>query len=150
MRGIVLTLALLAPVAAFAGAKEDMLAADKAFSDMSVAKGPHVAFLAYMADDVRLFDSEHPPIPGKKAVAEYYKDNPDSPDDRLAWTPIEADASPDGVLGWTRGTWVYTGKNGDGSDQKVTGYYVTEWRKQADGQYKFTLDIGGVDKPATD
>ncbi|HWA91508.1 MAG TPA: DUF4440 domain-containing protein [Rhizomicrobium sp.] len=148
MKSIVLAAALVLPIAAHAGPKEDMMAADKAFSDMSVAKGAHVAFLAYMADDVRLYDGEHPPIIGKAKVAAYYAANPDAPTDRLEWTPIEADASPDGVLGWTRGTWIYTGKSADGKDQRATGYYVTEWRRQADGQYKFTLDIGGADKPA--
>lgn len=140
----VVTACLVGP--AWAGAKEDMMAADKAFSDMSVAKGPHASFLAYMADDVRLYDGATPPIIGKAAVADYYAKNPQSPDDRLEWTPLEADASPDGVLGFTRGTWIYTGKNADGSAAKATGYYVTEWKRQADGQYKFVLDIGGSDK----
>lgn len=143
-------LALLLPMSATAGPKDDLLAVDKAFSDMSLAKGPHAAFLAYMADEVRLYDGDHPPILGKAAVADYYSQNPDSPDDKLEWAPQEVDASPDGGLGFTRGTWTYTGKNPDGSEQKITGYYVTAWKKQADGRYKFVPDIGGVDKPATD
>jgi len=28
----------------------------------------------------------------------------------------------------------------------LTGYYVTEWRRQTDGAYRFVLDIGGVDR----
>ena len=131
-----------------ADAASDMIAADKAFSDMSVANGAHAAFLAYMADDVRLYTGEHPPIIGKAAAAEYYAMEPESPDEHLEWTPVEADASPDGALGFTRGTWIYTAKKDDGSDLKLTGYYVTEWKKQADGQYKFVLDIGGTDKKA--
>jgi ketosteroid isomerase-like protein len=134
---------------AFAGAKEDILAADKAFSEMSIAKGAHAAFLAYMADDVRVFEGDHTPIVGKKAVAEHYaadeKSNPGYAAQRLEWSPIEADTSPDGVLGWTRGTWIFTAKKADGTPLKVTGYYVTEWRRQADGAYKFVLDIGGAD-----
>ncbi|HTP78096.1 MAG TPA: DUF4440 domain-containing protein [Rhizomicrobium sp.] len=137
---------------AFAGAKEDMMAADRAFSDLSVKSGAHAAFLAYMADDVRLFDGDHPPILGKAAAAAYYADvekkNPSSPKtSTLEWTPLEADASPDGVLGWTRGTWLFTGTKKDGTKQKVTGYYVTEWKRQTDGKYKFVLDIGGTDGP---
>jgi len=133
-----------------AGPKEVLLAADKAFSDMSVTKGQHAAFLAFMADDVRLFDGDHPPIVGKKAVAEYYasseKADPGTTATRLEWTPIEADASPDAVLGWTRGTWIWSAKKADGTLLKKTGYYVTEWRRQADGTYKFVLDIGGADR----
>jgi ketosteroid isomerase-like protein len=133
-----------------AGPKEDILAADKAFSDMSVARGPHAAFLTYMADDVRLYDGDHPPIVGKKAAAEYYARveelDPNYAAARLEWTPAEADMSPDGVLGWTRGTWIWTSKKADGTPRKMTGYYVTEWRRQTDGTYKFELDIGGADK----
>lgn len=130
---------------ALAGPKEEMMAADRAFSAMSVEKGAHAAFLAYLADDVRLFDGEHPPIIGKAAVETYYAANPEAPGTKLEWTPVEADTSPDGALGFTRGAWIYTAKKKDGGEAKLTGYYVTVWKRQADGHYKFTLDIGGSD-----
>jgi ketosteroid isomerase-like protein len=136
--------------AACAGPKEDMMATDRAFSEMSVKQGAHAAFLAFMADDVRLFDGDHPPILGKAAAAAYYADveakNPaGQKTSSLEWTPVEAESSGDGTLGWTRGTWLFSAKNADGSPRKVTGYYVTEWRLSADGKYKFVLDIGGAD-----
>jgi ketosteroid isomerase-like protein len=123
-----------------------MLAADRAFSALCVKEGAHIAFLTYMADDVRLYDGAHPPILGKKAVAAYYATHPEAPRTRLEWTPLEADASPDGVFGFTRGTWVYTQPRKDSSVMKLTGYYVTLWKRQTDGRYKFTLDIGGTDR----
>jgi ketosteroid isomerase-like protein len=146
---IALGLALLAGAhPAFAGAKEDMLAADRAFSDLSASKGPHAAFLAYMTDDVLLYDGDHPPIVGKAAVAAYYaqvdRTHPNRKSDHLAWTPVSADASPDGALGYTRGLWTLAATKKDGSPVNLKGYYVTEWRKQADGKYKFCLDIGGT------
>ena len=149
-RVLVAAVLLLLSNAAFAGPKEEMMAADRAFSEVSLKSGAHAAFLAFMADDVRLFDGDHPPILGKTAAAAYYADvekkNPDGEKmSTLEWTPVEADASPDGMLGFTRGTWIYTGTKKDGSKQKVTGYYVTEWKRQADGKYKFVLDIGGAD-----
>ena len=145
-------LLLIFSSAAFAGPKEEMMAADRAFSEMSLKSGAHAAFLAFMSDDVRLFDGDHPPILGKTAAAAYYADvekkNPGGEKtSRLEWTPLEADTSPDGVLGFTRGTWIYTGTKKDGSKQKVTGYYVTAWKRQSDGKYKFVLDIGGADGP---
>ncbi len=145
---IVFGLALLASSAAFAGPKEDMIAADRAFAQMSLAKGAHAAFLAYMTDDVRLFDGEHPPIIGKAAVAEYYAKNPDPKGSTLDWKPVEADASAAGDFGTTRGTWVFTAKDEKGKNIKVTGYYVTGWKRQADGKYKFSFDIGGADRSA--
>ncbi|MDE2182264.1 MAG: DUF4440 domain-containing protein [Alphaproteobacteria bacterium] len=146
----VVSLALLAGPG-WADARDDLLAADRAFSDLSVAKGAHAAFLAYMADDACLYEGRHPPILGKAAAADYYARaeaaDPAYPSSQLRWTPLEARVSPDGVLGWTRGTWVWRANKADASSKTVTGYYVTEWRRQGDGHYKFELDIGGTDTP---
>lgn len=154
MRSLLIVAACLCVLAsgALAGPKEEMIAADRAFSQMSVKEGAHAAFLAYMADDVRLFDGDHPPILGKAAAAAYYagveKKNPGGEtSSTLEWTPVEADASDDGSLGWTRGTWLFSAKKPDGNLHRVTGYYVTEWRREADGKYKFVLDIGAADGP---
>jgi ketosteroid isomerase-like protein len=145
---LVIAAALLVSTGALAGPKEDMMAADRAFAKMSLEKGAHAAFLAYMTDDVRLYDGDHPPIIGRRAVETYYAKNPDPKGSKLNWKPIEADASAAGDFGYTRGTWVFTAKDEKGRDVKVTGYYVTGWKRQADGTYKFNLDIGGADKPA--
>jgi len=154
MRSLLLAATLLDLLAgsALAGPKEEMIAADRAFSEMSVKQGAHAAFLAFMADDGRLFDGDHPPVLGKAAAAAYYADvekkNPGGEkNSSLEWRPIEAEASDDGSLGWTRGSWIFSGKKPDGNLRKVTGYYVTEWRRGADGKYKFVLDIGGADGP---
>src|ERR1700690_728978 len=109
MRSLLIVAVVLSVVAsnALAGPKEEMIAADRAFSEMSVKQGAHAAFLAFMADDVRLFDVDHPPILGKAAAAAYYaaveKKNPTGEkNSSLEWTPIEVEASDDGSLGWTR------------------------------------------------
>ncbi|HUO99811.1 MAG TPA: DUF4440 domain-containing protein [Rhizomicrobium sp.] len=150
MRTFVFIFAAMMLAPASAAPKDDLIAADKAFSDMSLAQGRHAAFLAFMTDDVRLFTGDHPPVVGKEAAARLYADeeksDPGYKDQRLEWTALEAEASPDGMLGWTRGTWMLTLKKPDGSPGKLTGYYVTEWRRQANGSYKFCLDIGGADK----
>jgi len=145
---IIVTVLSFAATTAWAGAADDMLAADKAFSAMSVAKGHHAAFLAYMADDVREFAGAHPPVLGKAAVAKLYADGEarnGAPKDRLEWVPVEAKASVDGTLGWTRGRWTDTATGKDGKTAVATGYYVTLWRRQTDGTYKYELDVGGED-----
>lgn len=148
-RSLIACFVLLAAAAA-AAPKDDILAADRAFSALSVAKGAHTAFLAYITDDVRLFDGAHPPLIGKAVVAAYYaseeKADPAFAKRRLEWTPAEAEISPDGVLGWTRGTWVLSSAKPDGTGLRLSGYYVTAWRRQSDGTYKVCLDIGGTDR----
>lgn len=148
-KALLVSLVLLAGAAA-AAPKDDLLAADRAFSAMSVAQGAHAAFLAFMTDDVRLYTGAHPPLIGKPAVAAFYAEaekDPNYQKQRLEWTPLEAEAAPDGVLGLTRGTWIFTAPKTDGTLFQATGYYVTAWRRQGDGSYKFCLDIGGADKP---
>lgn len=141
---------MILATAAMAGPKDDVLAADRAFSALSVAHGAHAAFLLYMTDDVQLFTGAHPPLVGKKAVAAYYaedeKTDPTYKSQRLEWTPVAAEASVDGTLGITRGTWVFSVPGADGAIRRLTGYYVTTWRRQSDGTYKFCFDIGGADK----
>lgn len=141
---------LLAVTPAQAGPKDEMLAADRAFSAMSVAAGAHAAFLAYMTDDARVFTGNAPPIVGKAALAAYYaaqeKADPNYRNQRLEWTPEEAESADDGSLGFTRGAWKLSSVAEKGQVKTLSGYYVTEWRRQSDGTYKFCLDIGGVRK----
>lgn len=150
MRSIWLAVILELAVPAVAAPKDDILAADRAFSAMSVAQGRHHAFLSYMTDDARLYQGQHPPILGKEAARIFFaaeeKADPAYATQKLEWRPLEAETSSDGSLGFTRGTWTYTERKADGAPSTSTGYYVTEWRKQPDGQYKFCLDIGGADK----
>ena len=137
---------------AAAAPQDALLATDRAFSALSAQQGEHAAFLAYMTDDVRLYQGDHPPILGKAAATAAFlaeeKANPGYRANELVWNPLEAEISPDGALGTTRGTWRFTAPKADGAPAILTGYYVTVWRRQPDGAYKFCLDIGGADKPA--
>jgi len=59
----------------------------------------------------------------------------------LSWQPIFAAVSRTGDLGYTTGPWQY--KN-DIKDAKPAafGHFMTVWKKQADGSWKFALDLG--------
>ena len=140
---------LLLPGAAGAGPKEDLLAADKAFSDLSVAKGSNAAFLFYLAEDGRLFGvGSEPPIYGKAAAMKRFADrqrgHPAA--DVLSWSPEHADAAKDGSVGWTDGAWTYLGApDAKGARAKVSGHYLTVWKKDAHGQWKVEADMGTKD-----
>lgn len=140
----------LLPVTAMAGAKEDLIAADKAFAAMSVDKGQAAAFLAYMNDDARLFGAGGEPVIGRKAAeAKYNSDefkNSGSAKGTLDWKPAEAFASTDGTLGWTNGHWTFTSAPDDkGARKTSTGHYVSIWRRDKSGAWKVEADIGTVD-----
>ena len=138
--------ALAAP--ALAGPNEDaMIAADQAFNDLAQKEGVAKAFAAYAAPDARMFRGEETPVSGPAAIealmAEQY-----AAGGSLTWAPKEAVSSDDGTLGFTHGRWSYeTPKLEDGTTKTATGSYVSVWRKQADGSYKFAVDIGNPDRP---
>lgn len=56
---------------------------------------------------------------------------------KLVWEPVASGLAPAGDLGFTVGTWTWTGEGGEGH-----GSYVTVWRKQADGSWKVLYDGG--------
>lgn len=134
---------------AFAGPKDDLIAADKAFSDLSVAKGTSPAFLAYLADDGCLFGSEGAPTictkaAYAKAVAARKPSN--GPRSVLRWVPDAAQVSADGTFGFTHGAWTLDGApDAQGKRERQTGHYLTNWRKDASGAWKVVADMGSTD-----
>lgn len=133
---------MMAAGSALAGPKDEIIAADKAFSTLSVAKGSNEAFLAYLADDGRLFGTGgEAPILGKAEAAERFKTsgNGDPKTNILSWVPDHAEVSADGTLGYSDGHWTFTAPKA-----RATGHYVTVWRKTG-GQWKVIADMGTTD-----
>jgi ketosteroid isomerase-like protein len=60
----------------------------------------------------------------------------------LTWEPSFADASLSGDLGYSWGIWVVKGSGPDGKPLQRRGIYMTAWRRQADGKWKFVFDGG--------
>jgi ketosteroid isomerase-like protein len=136
------TLALIASTTALAGAADDIVAADKAFSALSAAKGSNAAFLAYMADDARVFGTgNEPPIFGKaEAVKRFAKSgNGDPKTNVLSWVPDHAEASKDGTVGYSDGHWLF-----EAPKARLTGHYMTVWRKVGRA-WKVIADMGTTD-----
>lgn len=127
---------------ALAGAEEEMLEADRAFAAMAVAKGAPAAFAAYAADDVRMFPAGSAPYQGKDNMMERHTRWPDGA--VLEWAPLEAVASPGGDFGFTWGRYTYTSRNEDDEKSVGHGKYLSVWRKESDGAWKFVADIGNT------
>lgn len=122
-------------------AKDDlaqMVATERAFSRMSEEKGTREAFGAFIADDGILFRPRA--VVGKKWMQEHRLPSSDKRP-LLTWQPIYAFMSRSGDLGYTTGPWQY--KN-DIKDAKASafGNFMTVWKKQADGNWRFVLDLG--------
>lgn len=109
--------------------------ADVDFSNLSRDSGMRRAFLTYMDDEAVLLRPGRYPIIGADAVDLISSINDSS--FTLTWRPDGADIAQSGDMGYTYG--VYNMQIGDSAHK---GTYVTVWKKDLDGNWKFCLDSG--------
>ena len=121
-------------------ARSALLRTDAEFSKMSEAHGSADAFAAYVAPEGIVL-AEYPAHRGLDAVRSQFGTAP--PGIRLTWKPGVADVAASGDLGYTVGTYELRSPAG----LVRTGKYMTVWRKQPDGSWKFVADGGTPDPP---
>ena len=68
----------------------------------------------------------------------------DDKNNRLLWTPVGADISSSGDLGYTYGNYEFHTKNKDGKPVVEYGKYTSIWKQQKDGSWKVVLDMGNA------
>jgi len=128
--------------------REDLLEVDRAFSRASVAIGRPAAFLQYMSEEAVLYPLQGEPIRGREEFRRITAPaSPESDRASLEWNPFFADISSSGDLGYTLGSYTATQSREDGRKDVSRGYYVTIWKRQEDGSWKFVFD-GGNQAPA--
>ncbi|HWF89890.1 MAG TPA: nuclear transport factor 2 family protein [Pyrinomonadaceae bacterium] len=128
----------LSVVAQGQSAVNDMVKTEQSFSAMAEDKSIREAFMAFIADDGLLFR------PGAVNGKQWMIEHPVPASDKnplLAWQPAFAGMSLSGDLGFTTGPWEF---KADRTDPTPSGYgdFVTVWKKQADGSWKFVVDLG--------
>ena len=126
---------------AVAGPVDEMLAADSAFAKMAAEAGVPAAFAAYAAADVRMFPEGQEPYSGRDALIERFAAWPEGA--VLRWTPVEGMAASSGDFGFTWGRFVFSAP-GEADAVEHHGKYVSIWRREADGSWKFVADIGNA------
>ena len=135
------------PVSNAVNDKIELIRTDKSFSDMSVEKGMKAAFIEYIDSNGVLLKPNLLPIVGANAI-DYLIAQEDS-GFTLNWQPHNAFVSQSGDLGYTYGVYALHPKN---IDTVLYGTYVSIWKKQGDGSWKFVLDSGndGIDSSAVE
>jgi ketosteroid isomerase-like protein len=116
-------------------ARNEVLQADMAFSELSATHGQQDAFMKYMADKGVLLRPHHNPM--KESMVRLYIQMMDTSKSSLTWQPAGADVSASGDLGYTFGIYTYRVK-----DSVQQGTYVTIWKRDPDGKWKAVLDTG--------
>ncbi|MHB1312196.1 MAG: Cif family virulence factor [Gemmatimonadaceae bacterium] len=121
-----------------------MNAADRAFAQSSAhSGGPAHAFAAWIAADGMMLGGRATPPRGPDGARAAFAGFPAA--GQFAWGPVDslARASRRGDLGFTIGEARIAATPGEVSYSK----YLTIWRREPDGSYRFVFDIGS-DRPA--
>jgi len=115
-----------------------LIKADLDFSALSEKEGMHRAFIEYIADSGVLLRDRSYPLKGRTALSELFSKSSDS-SFVLTWKPEYEKIASSGELGYTFG---FLTSKSRLTGEISRGTYLTIWEKQADGRWKFILDVG--------
>ena len=133
------------PMVRTRGALEQVRAADTAFSARAQRVGTGRAFGEFAAENAQIFSTPGEFITGPRAISESF--GPSGSSGALVWHPVAGDASQSGDLGFTVGNAVFTGQREDGGQVVRYSKYLTVWKKQRDGGWRYVVD-GGSARPS--
>ena len=116
--------------------------ADSAFALAADLQGTGAAFAQYVAPQGVVFSGSEIVI-GMDAMRALF-DEQQRTGGTLNWRPVYADAAASGDLGFTIGEYVFTGRGATGTVVQRFGKYLTIWKKQPDGEWRFVVDGGNT------
>ncbi len=100
-------------------------------------------YMSYYADDAVEVPNGAAIIHGKVEIAKGMGFLDDK-NNQLIWTPVGADISSSGDLGYTYGTYEFRSKDKEGKPSVEYGKYTSIWKLQKDGSWKVVLDMGNA------
>lgn len=120
------------PVTAY----QELVNAERAFSELSVKKGIKTAFMANLSDSGVLFRPT--PVNGLS----WFESKGETPG-TLIWEPEYAEIANSGTFGFTTGPFYYKPDTLDCKIGNCTwGRYLTVWKKNSEGKWKIMIDFG--------
>ncbi len=128
------------PVPLMNGPARLMAEADLAFARLAGDSGAGIAFGRYAAPDATTPPGERPLLIGPEAIQARLS-TPARMLSVWAWHPVFGGAAAGGDLGFTAGEATIRSSREPGASV-YQGKYLTVWRRQPDGSYKFLLDSG--------
>ncbi|MBI4429127.1 MAG: DUF4440 domain-containing protein [Ignavibacteriales bacterium] len=120
--------------------RERIRKADLEFSKLSKEQGPLQAFLAYLTEDAYLLHPGEPPLQGQNAIFAQYGSFPKGA--TLTWEPTVVECSESGEVGYSLGKYLLKRVGQDGISRMSEGFYLTVWKKPAEGELRAIADMG--------
>jgi ketosteroid isomerase-like protein len=125
--------------------KAELARMEDAFCAMAKERGLLAAFEYFAAPDVAFIDTDPRQFRGLEAVRR--RMGPDRPGASLIWSAMFTDVSDDGTLGYNYGRYEFRAPGADGKAIVRTGWFLTIWRRQPDGSWRYVMDNGALDRP---
>ncbi len=123
--------------------KARILEADREFSRYSVQHGTSNAFYRFMDEEGVVLPKSGYPLIGREAYGKQISSPTEAgSNSTLKWEPDLVKISHSGDLGYTFGRYELTAVDELGKETKTYGHYITIWKKQPDGSWKFVFDTG--------
>ena len=116
--------------------EDQLLDIDRKFSDYALKNGFNEAFIEFAHPDAVLLRENSMPITGKQAITNIYEKS-DTTGIRFSWEPLAGTLAKSGELGYTYGIYAL---QVDTTIEK--GTYVSVWKKDEQGNWKYVLDSG--------
>jgi ketosteroid isomerase-like protein len=104
--------------------------------------------LSFWAEDAVVLPPGLPAVVGKEALREYVEGSMRIPGFRITWTTDDVTLSPDGNLAHMFSRNAVTMDGPGGTPQTTEGRAVTIWRREADGEWRCTVDIWNAEPAA--
>ena len=139
------SLALAAAPADKAALKKELARMEDAFCAMAQEKGILAAFEYYAAPDVAFIDTDPRKFRGLEAVRQRMGGVPAGA--KLTWSALFTDVSDDGTLGYNYGRYEMRTPGADGKEIVRGGFFLSIWKRQPDGSWKYVMDTGAPDRP---
>lgn len=126
--------------------KAEIAATEAAFSAMAQEKGLLAAFEHFAAPEVAFVDTDPRQWRGLPAVRRRLEGTPANL--KLTWSAMFVDVSDDGTLGYDYGRYESRRPGPDGQDVVRGGFFLTIWKRQPDGSWRYVMDNGAPDRDA--
>lgn len=132
------------PMPEASGALGALRDADLAFARDAAEQGTGAAFGRFAAGDAQVFSPPGELISGPEAIMQSFGAAAEG--NTLAWRPVAGGVSSAGDLGFTVGNAVSTARRPNGTPLVGYSKYLTVWRRQRDGRWRYVVD-GGSARP---
>ena len=136
---LILLIALLLSVSSASMAETELMAVDRGFNKMVQEKGLVAAFDFYLASNSLSLNGPYEGYDRDDFVV-WFKENDGK--HKMKWWPVNSEISASKDIGYTWGRYEEQTIQDDGAIVEKSGKYITVWRKNANGEWKSTVDMG--------